>query len=195
MKEIFLWRRGKKYAEYDGVTEADNRKIDWSVLDVGDPLPPLEQWEAPRLTQYLGDGKKPRKPKKIGDASFVGRPLLISQRAADALKDIWDRHATLYPVHLDDAPEQMYYMVIVKTVLDCLDEDASRLVRDRKGRICSVYDWVFKEGCLDDSDIFRLPYNETAFYVTTRFKERVVAAKLKGFAFYTHFWDADAFVS
>ena len=195
MKEIFEWRKGKKYAEYEGVTEADGRKIAWNVVGVGDPLPPLERWEAPRLKQFLGDGKRIKKPRKIGDSPSTGLPHLISQRAADALKDIWDRHATLYPVHLDDAPEQMYYMVVVKTVLDCLDEEASQISRDHKGNIRVVHEWVFKEDRLDDSDLFRLPYEETAFYVTTRFKERVVAAKLKGFAFYTHFWDADAFVS
>ena len=194
MSEVFLWRSSGKYAEYSGKTEEDDRKIAWNVLGVGDPLPPLSEWKTPLLTQYLGEKGK-RRPRKIGDSPTAGSPTLISQKAADALRDIWDRHAILYPVRLDDAPGEMYYMVVVKTVLDCLDESASRVAKDHKGRIRVIYDWVFKDGCLDDSDLFHLPYNKSAYYVSERFKARVIEAGLKGFAFHTHFWDSKPFTS
>ena len=45
-------------------------------------------------------------------------------------------------------------MVVVKTMLDCLDEAASRLSKDYKGKICSVFDWVFRNEYLDNSDLF-----------------------------------------
>ena len=151
MNEVFLWRSSDKYAGYHGKTKEDDRKVAWNVLGVGDPLPPLSEWKTPLLTQYLGEKGK-RRPRKIGDSPSVGAPTLISQKAADALRDIWERHAILYPVCLDDAPGVMYYMVIVKTVLDCLDESASRVAKDHKGRIRTIYDWVFKDGCLDSVD-------------------------------------------
>ena len=194
MSEVFLWRSSGKYAEYSGKTEEDDRKIAWNVLGVGDPLPPLSEWKTPLLTQYLGEKGK-RRPRKIGDSPTAGSPTLISQKAADALRDIWDRHAILYPVRLDDAPGEMYYMVVVKTVLDCLDESASRVAKDHKGRIRVIYDWVFKDGCLDDSDLFHLPYNKISCYASERFKARVIEAGLKGFAFHTHFWDSKPFTS
>ena len=194
MNEVFSWWSSDKYAEYSGKTEEDDRKISWDVPGVGDPLPPLSEWKTPLLTQYLGEKGK-RKPRKIGDSPSVGAPNLISQKAADALRDIWDRHAILYPVCLDDAPGVMYYMVIVKTVLDCLDESASRVAKDHKGRIRTIYDWVFKDGCLDDSDLFHLPYNKSAYYVSGRFKARVIEAGLKGFVFKTHFWERNPFTS
>mgnify|MGYP000955309738 FL=1 len=194
MSEVFLWRSSGKYAEYSGKTEEDDRKIAWNVLGVGDPLPPLSEWKTPLLTQYLGEKGK-RRPRKIGDSPTAGSPTLISQKAADALRDIWDRHAILYPVRLDDAPGEMYYMVVVKTVLDCLDESASRVAKDHKGRIRVIYDWVFKDGCLDDSDLFHLPYNKISYYTSERFKARVIEAGLKGFAFHTHFWDSKPFTS
>ena len=194
MCEAFLWRSSDKYAEYSGKTEEDDRKIAWNVPGVGDPLPPLSEWKTPLLTQYLGEKGK-RRPRKIGDSPTAGSPTLISQKAADALRDIWDRHAILYPVRLDDAPGEMYYMVIVKTVLDCLDESASRVAKDHKGRIRTIYDWVFKDGCLDDSDLFRLPYNEAIYYVSERFKARVIEAGLRGFVFKTHFWERNPFTS
>ena len=194
MNEVFSWWSSDKYAEYSGKTEEDDRKISWDVPGVGDPLPPLSEWKTPLLTQYLGEKGK-RKPRKIGDSPSVGAPNLISQKAADALRDIWDRHAILYPVCLDDAPGVMYYMVIVKTVLDCLDESASRVAKDHKGRIRTIYDWVFKDGCLDDSDLFHLPYNKSAYYVSERFEARVIEAGLKGFVFKTHFWERNPFTS
>ena len=194
MSEVFSWWSSDKYAEYSGKTEEDDRKISWDVPGVGDPLPPLSEWKTPLLTQYLGEKGK-RKPRKIGDSPSVGSPNLISQKAADALRDIWDRHAILYPVRLDDAPGEMYYMVVVKTVLDCLDESASRVAKDHKGRIRTIYDWVFKDGCLDDSDLFHLPYNKSAYYVSERFKARVIEAGLKGFVFKTHFWERNPFTS
>ena len=194
MSEVFSWWSSDKYAEYSGKTDEDERKISWDVPGVGDPLPPLSEWKTPLLTQYLGEKGK-RRPRKIGDSPSVGAPTLISQKAADALRDIWERHAILYPVCLDDAPGEIYYMVIVKTVLDCLDESASRVAKDHKGRIRSVYDWVFKDGCLDDSDLFHLPYNKSAYYVSERFKARVIEAGLKGFVFKTHFWERNPFTS
>ena len=166
MNEVFLWRSSDKYAGYHGKTKEDDRKVAWNVLGVGDPLPPLSEWKTPLLTQYLGEKGK-RRPRKIGDSPSVGAPTLISQKAADALRDIWERHAILYPVCLDDAPGEMYYMVIVKTVLDCLD----------------------------DSDLFRLPYNEAIYYVSERFKARAIEAGLKGFVFKTHFWERNPFTS
>lgn len=63
MSEIFLWRTSDKYACYIGKTDSDERKVTWHIAGLGEPLPPLEKWDAPMLTQYLGDGKKPRKPK------------------------------------------------------------------------------------------------------------------------------------
>ena len=194
MNEVFLWRSSDKYAGYHGKTKEDDRKVAWNVLGVGDPLPPLSEWKTPLLTQYLGEKGK-RRPRKIGDSPTAGSPTLISQKAADALRDIWDRHAILYPVRLDDAPGEMYYMVVVKTVLDCLDESASRVAKDHKGRIRVIYDWVFKDGCLDDSDLFHLPYNKISYYTSERFKARVIEAGLKGFAFHTHFWDSKPFTS
>ena len=63
--------------------------------------------------------------------------MLISQRAADALRDIWNKHAILYPVKLNDSPDN-YYMVKVITMLDCLDESSSKIIKNHKEMIRSV---------------------------------------------------------
>lgn len=196
-EKFFRWRSGEKYGRYCGKTDAEEEKLDlcFPFFDVGAPLPPLEQWETPLLAQYLGEGSKKRKPRKVGDCVSTVGINLISPRAVDALSDIFERHdVRLYPVQLDDTPE-VYYAVAVKTVIDCLDEDASKVERNIYGNICSIYTWVFKEGFSIEADLFVLPYDNRCCLVSERFKERVVQAKLKGFAFHTHFFDLKPFVS
>lgn len=166
----------------------------WDIPSIGQPLPALDDWETPLLTQYLGDGKKLRKPKKIGDSPSVGLPMLISQRAADALRDIWNKHAILYPVKLNDSPDN-YYIVKVITMLDCLDESSSKVIKNHKGMIRSVEQWKFKPQCLGGVDLFVLPYHEAVYYVSDVFRCRVVAAGLKGFVFKNSFWEVDPFTS
>jgi hypothetical protein len=195
---VFEWMRSEKYAGYLGINPADKDKMDWHPALPSSSLPPLSQWEPARLSQYLGEGKKSRKPKPIGDAPAAGLCNLISQRAADALRDIWDRHALLYPVVLDDAPEP-YYMVVVQTVIDALDRERSVGKLQKYGPTPNLFavinEWVFREDQLGDAELFRLPDSKTAMYVTEAFKERVVAAKLKGFCFKRSFWEEDPFIS
>lgn len=194
MEKIFLWVGSQKYAGYVGVSPEDEKKMCWDIPSIGQPLPALDDWETPLLTQYLGDGKKLRKPKKIGDSPSAGLPMLISQRAADALRDIWNKHAILYPVKLNDSPDN-YYMVKVITMLDCLDESSSKVVKNHKGMIRSVEQWKFKPQCLGGADLFVLPYHEAVYYVSDVFRCRVVAAGLKGFVFKNSFWEVDPFTS
>lgn len=196
---IYEWWAGSgKYAGYLGATDEDERKVNWCIPSLGDPLPPLAEWQPPHLEQYLGEKGK-RKPRPIGDSPSSGAVQLISQRAVDALRDIWDRHALLYPVILADAPEQPYFMVVAQTVLDCLDREKSVGKTQKYGPtpdlFAVIHNWVFDEACVGDADVFRLPDSNTSIYVSERFKERVVAAKLKGFQLKTEFWEEKPFVS
>lgn len=188
----------EKYAEYGGCTEADDRKRRWFDPIIGDPLPPLSGWQSPCLTQYLGGGTKKRKPKPIGDAPSSGVLNLISQRAADALRDIWDRHALLYPVDLDDASAP-YYMVVVQTEIDALDRERSTGKLQKYGATPElfgvIHEWVFNEAQLGGNVLFRLPDSKTTTYVTEAFKERVLAANLDGFCLKRNFWEEKPFIS
>lgn len=60
------------FAGYLGVTDEDEEKVQWDDPVMGEPLPPLELWQQPLLEQYLGDGKKKRKPGIIGDSPSTG---------------------------------------------------------------------------------------------------------------------------
>ena len=190
-----------KYAEYEGKTEEDEAAISWDSPILGTPLPPLSQWKTPTLVQYIGD-RRIRKPRIIADAVSTGGIHLISQKAADALHDIWDKHATLYPVLLEDKPEEPYYMVVVHTVIDCLDREKSigskafeETERGQKGYFDSLGEWVMREEEIGDNELFVLPDSNTEIYTTEAFKQRVLQAGLRGFGFVRYSYDDDPFIS
>ena len=191
-----------KYAEYEGKTEEDEAAISWDSPILGTPLPPLSQWKTPTLVQYIGD-RRIRKPRIIADAVSTGGIHLISQKAADALHDIWDKHATLYPVLLEDKPEEPYYMVVVHTVIDCLDREQSigskaleETARGQKGYFDTVTEWVMRKEEIGDNELFVLPDSNTEIYTTEAFKQRVLQAGLTGFGFAkTRYFDDEPFIS
>ena len=200
---IYHWTSAPylKYAEYGGETEEDEAAISWNSPALGKPLPPLSQWKTPTLVQYIGD-RRIRKPRIIADAVSTGGIHLISQKAADALHDIWDKHATLYPVLLEDKPEEPYYMVVVHTVIDCLDREKSigskaleETERGQKGYFDSLGEWVMREEEIGDNELFVLPDSNTAIYTTEAFKQRVLQAGLTGFCFVRYFYDDKPFIS
>ena len=200
---IYHWTSAPylKYAEYGGKTEEDEAAISWDSPILGTPLPPLSQWKTPTLVQYIGD-RRIRKPRIIADAVSTGGIHLISQKAADALHDIWDKHATLYPVLLEDKPEEPYYMVVMHTVRDCLDREQSigskaleETERGQKGYFDLVDEWVMREEEIGDNELFVLPDSNTEIYTTEAFKQRVLQAGLTGFCFVRYFDDDKPFIS
>ena len=200
---IYHWTSAPylKYAEYGGKTEEDEAAISWYSPILGTPLPPLPQWKTPTLVQYIGD-RRIRKPRIIADVVSTGGIHLISQKAADALHDIWDKHAILYPVLLEDKPEEPYYMVVVHTVIDCLDREKSigykaleETERGQKGYFDLVDEWVMREEEIGDNELFVLPDKKTMIYTTEIFKQRVLQAGLTGFCFVRYFDDDKPFIS
>lgn len=192
-----------KYADYGGASDAEERQMCWHDNLIGDPLPSLEDWKTPRLTQYLGE-KGTRKPGIVGDSPSSGSLNLISQRALDTLQDIWDRHALLYPVILDDMPETPYYMVVVQTELpfEALDREKSTGKpvkfgpRANQGYFAPVEKWVFNKDVVGNNDLFSIPDGAPPnYYVSERFKQRVIDAGLKGFCLRREFWEEKPFIS
>ncbi|OOS25316.1 hypothetical protein B0681_04650 [Moraxella porci DSM 25326] len=193
---IYKWfNPNLKYADYGGKTEADQASMTWESFILGVPLPPLEQWKTPTLEQYLNGRKKLR---LVADCVKSGSHHLINQKSVDALADIWEKHATLYPVILEDKPNEPYYMVVIKTVIDCIDREKSigalsEFDEDKKSKnyFDCVYQWVFREGEIGDNALFVLPDNPIAVYATEEFKQRVIQAGLTGFGFIKSMFDEE----
>lgn len=199
---IYKWRNiSTKYAGYLGASKPDNRAVAWYDQVLGDPLPPLEGWEIPLLEQYLGEEGKERKPALITDCVKSAAVNLISQRAADALRDIWDAHALLYPVKLADKPDVPYYMVVPTIEIDCLDRkkskgDIQKYGKDKgKGYFSILEEWVFREKEIGQNILFTLPDKKATIYVTEQFKQRVIEAGLTGFCFNKSFYDENPLIT
>lgn len=174
-----------KYAELTGVTQLDCRKIWWNHHDIGDPLPDLNDWIPPVLKDYQGENGK-RKKRKVVD--FSGQKF-ISHKAKEILDDLWGGHVELYPVQVPDAQDPRYYMVVVKTVLDCLDIERSIFARRGNGVPYLLKEWCFNEDVIGNTPIFRFkddfPQSSMGdyFYVSEEFKDLVIKNKLKGAIF------------
>ena len=200
---VYLWSNSEKYAGYLGKEDADERAMCWNDSLMGDPLPTLDNWVTPTLLQYLGEGKNKREPAPIGDAPSSANIQLISGRAADSLHKVWERHAILYPVILEDSPQTNYYMVVVKTELpfEALDRKKSRGKeifvgpRAHKGLYAVIEEWVFNLPYIRDNLMFTLPDSRTTYFVTEEFRELVASSSLKGFCLRSHFWDENPFLS
>lgn len=196
---IYLWlNSSSNYAGYIGKTEEDDAAVTWYSPVLGKPLPSLKEWQTPVLKQYLGNRKKPG---IVADCIQSASQVIISQKAVDALSDIWDKHATLYPVILEDRPDEPYYMVVVHTVIDCIDREKSvGTINDfeddeRCGYFDLIREWVFREEEIGDNLMFVLPDNPATIYVTEQFKQRIVDAGLSGFGFRKTFFDETPFIS
>ena len=189
--QIYNWCGGESTAEYTGMTEQSTRAIRWCAGDLGDPLPPTSNWRAPSLTQYRGANGK-RKPRPVTDCVVSGPVNFVSEKAVRSLNDIWDRHTNLYPVQLEDSGTN-YFMVVVTTVLDCIDRENSTGPLQKYGPtpelFASVHTWQFDEDCVGEADLFVLPDSPTNIFVSDRFKERVADSGLTGFTLRSSFWD------
>lgn len=195
---IYEWFNiNSRYAQYIGSTEEYDSAMTWYSPILGTPLPSLSEWKIPTLTQYIGqhDSKLSR---MITDCVSSSSVHLISPKAANLLKDIWDKHATLYPVILDDRPNEYYYMIVIHTVIDCIDRKLSiGTIHDwtekgQMGLFDGITEWVMREEEVGNNHLFVLPDSPTSIYVTEEFKNRVIEAKLTGFSFHrTRYLDDD----
>ena len=197
--KFFDWTSTSCYAEYGGISEEDEQKIAWYDSLLGVPLVSVEDWEPPRLEQYLGENGKKRKPAVIADDVSAAPLHLVSEKAAHTLSEIFARHAKLYPVILEDALDRNFYMVVPTTEIDCVDREQSKGPLAKYGPnphlFASIDEWVFREEEIGDADLFVLPDSPTTTYVSERFKQRVIEAGLKGFCLKRHFWEEDPFIS
>jgi hypothetical protein len=195
---IYRWTGAEGSADYVGKTEDDDRKLNWNDKFRGTPLPSIEEWEAPLLTQYRGE-QGTRALRKVTDTSSSASSIIISELAAIKLREFWDRHTALYPVVLEDVPSKPFYLVVVTTELDCLDRQASEGKLQKYGPTPDLFayveTWHFNEQCVGDNDLFTIPDSKTMIYVSERFKESVADAGLKGFCLKREYWDPDPWLS
>lgn len=106
---------------------------------------------------------------------------VFSRRAVDALTDMLTKNGEL--LHLKSESGD-YYLYVVMTIIDALNQQTSRLTRSRDDAPAVYVDFFdFEASALAGASIFRIPELPNYTLVTDRFKNRVEQAGLNGFRF------------
>jgi hypothetical protein len=146
-----------------------------------------ERWIPPRLRFYepgetgiRGDGRK-RPRSTATDMPYVyGHGLLVvSGRLAEQCGSVLREFGELLPV---DCQQGKFFAYHCTNVVDCLDEERSRLSRSRTdGRILNVYDPVFRAELLTPRIVFRVAVgNPEVIFCDDEIHGLLTAAPLEG---------------
>jgi hypothetical protein len=118
------------------------------------------------------------------DFPAMGSVPVLSGRAAEALRDVLERHGELLPLEGGD-----YFAYNVTKLPDALDEDASEVKYARSGRVIRIVRYELRRDALQGIEIFKLPQQPRSnCYVTDAFVARVDDAGLVGFDFSRRVW-------
>ena len=142
-----------------------------SVVDSWTPIPV-------RLFEEEGE-----EPKPLGDfpSLFAGVPPVFSKKALDVLTPLIGDSIEALPL----AGVGDDFCVINVEVVDCLDQQRSKYERfESSGRIAYITRYVFRENCLENKHIFRIPELPlSAVFVSDAFKALVEVNDLQGLIF------------
>nr|WP_086937387.1 hypothetical protein [Thaumasiovibrio occultus] len=185
---IYLLGVDTQYVMY--MTEDEELEYELTGLFTGEVQLPSPEQLPVRLVPGYGDAKK--QPDKQGDIhKFSAAQLLFSKKAVDALG--LEEYGDLYPMYLVERDETFYWFWST-VVIDCLDHDKTIWATKLK----LVDEPVFDDEKIEDTLIFTLPHDQKdqmQYFVTERFKELVVKAKLKGIALKTGLRNFEPWVS
>jgi len=113
-----------------------------------DGTPKLESWSPPAVFIY--------KPKhKAGNFYNLSNGLLIAdQRAAGALRNLFEKAGELLPLPYKD---ELYHVLNVTSVVDCLDQNKTEWETTDTGFRYLIKRYVFRPERLKGSPIFKIP--------------------------------------
>jgi len=109
--------------------------------------------------------------------------LILSLRAADALRDLLEPEGEFYPIECDENPQlTAWWPTKLCDALDTIQSDIKWFDEEEKKRPAYVKRFWFLEKMIGDTPIFQIP-EDFNFFVTDRFLRRVRERNLKGFGF------------
>ena len=161
---LYLANPSERYTEVFDTSKFGNRSL-------------LESWIPPLVElaheQDMLDGDFP--------SLSGGIPPVFSGKAASLLRPLFSKNIELLPLRHG---QQELYAVNVYEITDCLDHDHSKVTRFASSEgIMRIDSYAFKENCLEDRHIFRLPELRARIFVSDRFKETVESNGLRGLDF------------
>lgn len=107
--------------------------------------------------------------------------LIVRERALENLRGILESNGELLPLNTNDGTNLWAYNA---RVVNALDEARSSLQKfSGTNRIMRIRKVAFIKDAIIGVDVFRLPYQASATYVSERFIERIKKAELVGLDF------------
>jgi hypothetical protein len=151
---------------------------DYDVFLSLDGKPRSDTWVPIKVRRVRADKRHGKKP---SDFPWLGGPLIMRQKAVDALGDMLKAHGEILPLEDYDGAE---LFVFNAHVIDALDEAKSKLTWfPGKNKIMSIEAEAFLPEPIQDVDVFRLPLRSSATYLSERFVNRIKEAGLVGLDF------------
>lgn len=136
-------------------------------------------WVAPHLNLVTRDDRRQLRAKS-DFPGLSGHVLPISERAAEAMRDLWTGAGELLPTEVTGA---RYWLLNVTRVIDALDRDISQVARLADGRVMSIEKYAFIGERLDGASIFKLVDEELGWiYFTEEAVSRIRDSGLVGFS-------------
>ncbi len=171
------------YARYNLKECEDPDQLTWIKSlagGTGKPIdyPDLRSWQPPVLEK--------EEKGKLGDCAYAFSCVpIISHRAKYLLADIWEKDARLYPVYLAPYPYKIYYLVVPRHQLDCVDGNKTTF---GCGGLSIESLKVIPE-VIGDRSFFSImrfvdrihKWYDLGYHVTEHFKQRVTEEALEGF--------------
>ena len=186
MNSFYMLGSGEKYTSFVAVDEG---VILSSYMYT--PLPPLEKYRALRVTPYR-EGHKYGGSKTIDNGDFPdSQPMIISQRAVDAMGNLLANSGTLYPLEVHNAQgfHGDYWMFHVTNIIDCLDEERCTGARGSSssgksawgGKFATLYTFFLDKTKIPaGADIFRVPGYPLKIFVSDNFHQEIKKHRLTG---------------
>jgi hypothetical protein len=150
------------------------RSDDWDIFAEFDGRRLADSWKpvACRIYRVGRSGDFP---------SLLNHVPVFSERAWQALEPLLRGYVEALPLETE---EGRFLAINVLELLDCLDETRSEVERLPDGHIIFIDRYVFREDCLGDTPMFKLPQlSLTQVLVSERFKSAVEEHGLEGLIF------------
>ncbi|MFN4151608.1 MAG: imm11 family protein [Candidatus Sericytochromatia bacterium] len=128
---------------------------------------------------------------KIPDFYYILSTPIFSERVIEVLGDILLKYGEYRILNnVDEVNTSKYYAYALPNYIDCLDLEKSDYNQHLSGYPSHIYNYQFIEDKLDlNIDIFHILYSSSNIFVSQRFVDKVIEAKLKNFKF-TPIWSS-----
>lgn len=172
VKVYELWLN-RNYRTYETLDKSGYKTYEFEGKIVG-----RREFDPFTLSKHKNEVSKP-----IGDVTSINTSsYIINEKAYKILFPYLSNHCQIFELMNEN---QLFYVVNVTDLIDCLDYDKSELLYfSSSNRVMEVEKYVFKTEKLKNATIFKLPeFPKSISYVTEKFKKVIEDNNITGFKF------------